>query len=55
MKTFARYRITGRDAKNDLMKSFTTSRKKAEEIARYWRVQYNFTKVKIRGINEVIR
>jgi len=44
------YRITGRNADGDLMKSIVRSRKDAEATARYWRVQFNFTKVKIRGL-----
>ena len=48
---YERYRITGRNADGDLMKSILRSRKDAEATARYWRVQFNFTKVKIRGFN----
>jgi len=47
---YEKYRITGRNADGDLMKSIVRSRKDAEATARYWRVQFNFTKVKIRGL-----
>jgi hypothetical protein len=49
--TWERYRVTGRDADGELMKSVVKDRKQAERTARYWREQFNFTKVKIRGFN----